>query len=55
MSAPNSAAAVTESGRPLSDAPGVRVLASEKKNEIVCETGSGEYRFETRVPLNNQP
>ncbi|MDF9827154.1 alpha-L-rhamnosidase [Ereboglobus sp. PH5-10] len=42
------ATAVTESGRPLASAPGVRVIASETPGEVVCETGSGVYRFEVR-------
>ncbi|WP_152032816.1 alpha-L-rhamnosidase [Ereboglobus luteus] len=42
------ASAVTESGRALGAAPGVRVLTSEISGEVVCETGSGVYRFEVK-------
>ncbi len=41
-------ATVSESGRPLASAPGVRVLAAETPGEIACETGSGQYHFEVR-------
>ncbi len=43
-----SASSVTEGGRALSSVSGVRVLASETPGEVVCETGSGSYRFEVK-------
>ncbi|MDR0901257.1 MAG: alpha-L-rhamnosidase, partial [Opitutaceae bacterium] len=40
-----SASAVTEGGRALRESTSVRVLPSETPNEIICETGSGDYSF----------
>jgi alpha-L-rhamnosidase len=37
---------LTESGRPLGDAEGVKVLSTEE-DRVVLEVGSGTYRFAT--------
>jgi alpha-L-rhamnosidase len=40
--------AVTESGKPLSQAEGVKFLKMED-NRTICELQSGSYRFETEI------
>ena len=42
---------VTESGRPVSDAPGVTRLASESSDDAFFELGSGQYALEAAAPL----
>ena len=45
MDAKELAKAITESSRPLSEAPGVKVLDKAESSHVDVEVGAGDYHF----------